>query len=75
MCVLYQRVLTHIEKQLIETKKYYLPLTKQYRTLYYEDESFFWQTRTIMNSILDEVERSIRVELEFKKIKLSKKII
>lgn len=68
VCTLASSSYSHRKKQLNETKKYYLPLTKQYRTLYYEDTSFFWQARTIMNSILDEVERSLEAELKIESL-------
>lgn len=56
--------LEHRKRQLKETKEHYLPLSKQLRYVYFEDAGFYWQTRTIMNSILNEVERSIKFEEE-----------
>lgn len=64
--------LNHRKKQLEETRKYYLPLAKQLRTIYFEDASFYWQARTIMNSILNEVE--IAIKYEDKCIELEKQI-
>lgn len=54
----------HRKRQLEETNKYYLPLTKEYRYLYFEDSSFYWQARTIMQSILKEVARCMEYEEE-----------
>ena len=34
------------------------------RYIYFEDASFYWQSRTIMKSILNEVERAIDLEDE-----------
>lgn len=48
----------HRKRQLEETKKYYLPLTKKLRRIYFEDYHFYWQARYMITSILNEVERS-----------------
>lgn len=54
--------LKHRKRQLEETRKYYLPLEKELRCIYFEDASFYWQARTFMVSLLNEVERSIKLE-------------
>lgn len=68
VCTLSESSSSHRKRQLDETRNYYLPLTKEYRTLYYEDTSFFWQARTIINSILSEVERAIEAELKLESL-------
>lgn len=52
----------HRAKQLYETKFYYLPFFKEMRKIYVEDRPFYWQARTIMVSLLNEVERSLKYE-------------
>lgn len=54
--------LEHRKRQLKETRKYYIPLTKELRIIYFEDAGFYWQARTIMSSLLNEIERSIKYE-------------
>ena len=54
--------LNHRKRQLKETKQYYIPLTEDLRYVYFEDAGFYWQTRTIMSSLLNEIERSIKFE-------------
>lgn len=54
--------LKHRKRQLKETREHYIPLTKELRYVYFEDASFYWQARTIMNSLLAEIERSIKYE-------------
>lgn len=64
--------LEHRKRQLKETREYYIPLTKDLRIIYFEDAGFYWQARTIMNSLLNEIERSIRYENKCYEIKNSK---
>lgn len=52
----------HRFNQLQETRDYYLPFFKNLRKLYVEDRPFYWQCRTIIVSLLNEIERSLRVE-------------
>lgn len=52
----------HRKKQLLETREVYLPLVKHYRREYFEYSSFFWQARTIMVALLNEVERGVLAE-------------
>lgn len=49
--------LKHRQKQLIETRKVYLPLTKVYRRQYWEYGNFYFQARLIMTSILNVIEQ------------------
>lgn len=55
--------LEHRIKQYDETMAVYIPLTKIYRRKYWEYGDFFWQARTIMLSILAEVNRANVVEM------------
>lgn len=52
----------HRAKQLYETRDYYLPFFKNLRKLYIEDRPFYWQARTIITSILNEIERCLKFE-------------
>lgn len=52
----------HRAKQLYETRDYYQPFFKDMRKLYIDSRPFYWQARTIMNSLLNEIERSLKFE-------------
>lgn len=54
---------THRQKQSKETREYYIPFAKKLRHQYFEDAPFYWQARTIMLSILDEVDRCLALEV------------
>lgn len=56
----------HRERQLEETREYYLPLTKSLRYVYFENSRFLWQARIMISSILDEVERGNEYERRVK---------
>lgn len=68
VCTLSESSSSHRKRQLDETINYYLPLTKECRILYYEDSSFLWQARTIINSVLSEVERGVKAELKLESL-------
>lgn len=52
----------HREKQLKETRDIYIPLTKAFRRMYWDEGEFYFQARTIMTAILNEVERGVKAE-------------
>lgn len=54
--------LEHRIKQLHETRLVYIPLSEAFRRQFWEFGDLFWQAKTIMESILAEVERSIIAE-------------
>lgn len=54
--------LEHREAQLNETRDIYIPLTKIFRRKYWEYGDFYFQARTIMVSILKEVDRANNAE-------------
>lgn len=54
--------LEHRKRQLEETRKVYLPLTKVFRRTYWEDGNFYYQARFFMTSLLSEIERGIIAE-------------
>lgn len=49
----------HREKQYFETITYYLPLIKTLRKQYFEDAAFYWQSASIIVSILNEIGRGL----------------
>ena len=53
---------SHRMKQLYETRKYYIPLIRDLRKVYVGDRPFYWQASSIIQSLLAEVERCIKVE-------------
>lgn len=50
----------HRIKQLKETEQYFLPLIEEFRENYWEDSSFYWQAKTIIESIARELHRYFR---------------
>lgn len=50
----------HRIKQLKETEQYFLPLIEDFRENYWEDSSFYWQAKTIIESIARELHRYFR---------------
>lgn len=60
-----QSSLKHRKKQLSETMDVYIPLTKVFRRKYWEYGDFFFQSRTIMLSVLAEVERGVAFEEKY----------
>lgn len=61
--------LEHRTRQLEETRLVYIPLSEAFRRQFWEFGDLFWQAKTIMESILAEVERSIIAENEIKVLK------
>lgn len=54
----------HRHRQLIETRDYYVPLTKNFRNRFIVDAPFYWQARTILNALCNEVARSDKLEFK-----------
>lgn len=50
---------SHRSKQVLETRTHYIPLTKDFRKLYWMDMSFYWQAKLIMECILSEIEKTL----------------
>lgn len=50
----------HRLKQLKETEESFLPLIEDFRELYWEDSSFYWQAKTIIESLARELHRYFR---------------
>ena len=55
----------HRLKQLKETEESFLPIIEDFRELYWEDSSFYWQAKTIIESIARELHRYFR-DIEIK---------
>lgn len=58
--------LEHRLKQLVETKEVFLPILKHLRRKYWEYNSFYFHIRTIMNAILNEIERGCFYESKYR---------
>lgn len=50
----------HRERQYTETVNYYLPIIKNLRKIYFEDAAFYWQSSSIITSILNEIGREFK---------------
>lgn len=61
--------LKHREQQYEETMKIYVPLTKYYRHQYWEYKGIFWQVRTILLSLLSEINRANEFEEQLNDLK------
>lgn len=62
VATLSKSTIKHRQKQSAETKEYYIPFAKKLRHQYFEDAPFYWQARTIMISIIAEVDRCLEFE-------------
>lgn len=60
----------HRKHQLEETEAVYLPLTEQFRVEFWEDASFYWQAKTIMEAIARELHRYFN-DMDFKDLEMS----
>lgn len=54
----------HRKNQLEETRTIYIPLTKIFRRKYWEFGDFYYQAMSIMKSLLSEVDREVKTQIE-----------
>ena len=60
----------HRKHQLEETEAVYLPLTEQFRVEFWEDASFYWQAKTIMEALARELHRYFK-DMDLKDLEIT----
>lgn len=46
------------EKQVKETREYYIPLIKEFRNKFITNKELFWQVKLMIETIINEIERN-----------------